>query len=98
MDPIYILAPRRYSSLKGRKNRKQNYEPEPTCEVEDASSSLAGLAGLYVLKVLFIDMTVSLGDVCTDFWQVKYLLSFILENIFYINKQKLINFREWNFY
>ena len=28
------------------------------------------LASFYVLKVLFIDMTISLGDVCTDFWQV----------------------------
>ena len=28
------------------------------------------LAGLYVLKVLLIDMTISLGDVGTDFWQV----------------------------
>ena len=29
------------------------------------------MTGLYVLKVLFIDMTISLGDVFTDFWQVR---------------------------
>ena len=36
-------------------------------EVDNASFVLASF---YVLKVLFIDMTISLGDVCTDFWQV----------------------------
>jgi hypothetical protein len=88
----FILAPRRYSSIKGRKKRKQNYKTEPVSDVEETSSSLAGLAGLYVLKVLFIDMTISLGDVCTDFWQVKYLVSCISGNMFNVKKQKLIIF------
>ena len=52
---------------------KQPSEEEPEYEEnnnEDNNTPFA-LAGLYVLKVLLIDMTISLGDVGTDFWQVK---------------------------
>ena len=61
--------PTRTTSIKGKKNKNHTLSPESELEKDDAPFALAGL---YVLKVLFIDMTISLGDVCTDFWQVKY--------------------------
>ena len=54
-----------------RRTAKQDSEDEDDSN-EDNDAPFA-LAGLYVLKVLLIDMTISLGDVGTDFWQVKKL-------------------------
>ena len=65
-----------------KRTAKREIDEEEDCNEE--SSAPFALAGLYVLKVLLIDMTISLGDVGTDFWQVtkfelilKFLISFI---------------------
>ena len=55
-----------HSSNKTKKYGDERLQDEDL-ELDDASFVLASF---YVLKVLFIDMTISLGDVCTDFWQV----------------------------
>ena len=69
LDPP--TANSRYSSNKTKKHSDERLH-EDDLELDDASFVLASF---YVLKVLFIDMTISLGDVCTDFWQV--LISFL---------------------
>ena len=58
--------------MRGKKYKKITAKREVD-EEEDSNeenSAPFALAGLYVLKVLLIDMTISLGDVGTDFWQV----------------------------
>ena len=54
----------RYKSRTAKQDSEDEYDTN-----EDNEAPFA-LAGLYVLKVLLIDMTISLGDVGTDFWQV----------------------------
>ena len=58
--------------MRGKKYKKRTAKREIDEEEEynEENSAPFALAGLYVLKVLLIDMTISLGDVGTDFWQV----------------------------
>ena len=58
--------------MRGKKYKKRTAKREIDEEEDynEESSAPFALAGLYVLKVLLIDMTISLGDVGTDFWQV----------------------------
>ena len=67
----HSTANTRHSSNKRKKYSDERLHDEDL-ELDNASFVLASF---YVLKVLFIDMTISLGDVCTDFWQV--LISFL---------------------
>ena len=62
----HSTANTRHSSNKRKKYSDERLHDEDL-ELDNASFVLASF---YVLKVLFIDMTISLGDVCTDFWQV----------------------------
>ena len=62
----HSTANTRHSSNKTKKYSDERLQDEDL-ELDNASFVLASF---YVLKVLFIDMTISLGDVCTDFWQV----------------------------
>ena len=70
--------------MRGKKYKKRTAKREIDDEEDynEENSAPFALAGLYVLKVLLIDMTISLGDVGTDFWQVikfnlilKYLIN-----------------------
>ena len=67
----HSTANTRHSSNKTKKYSDERLQ-DGDLELDNASFVLASF---YVLKVLFIDMTISLGDVCTDFWQV--LISFL---------------------
>ena len=73
--------------MRGKKYKKRTAKREIDEEEEDCNeenSAPFALAGLYVLKVLLIDMTISLGDVGTDFWQVKkFKLHTQIPNQFY---------------
>ena len=71
--PFSILGPeKRYNSMKGKKYKKRTAKADNEYgeDVEEDGEAPFALAGLYVLKVILIDMTISLGDVGTDFWQV----------------------------
>ena len=74
--------------MRGKKYKKQPSQEEPEYEEdnnEDSNTPFA-LAGLYVLKVLLIDMTISLGDVGTDFWQVsEFIFICIKIVVFFFN-------------
>ena len=52
------------------KRRTADQDSEDEDDGNEENDAPFALAGLYVLKVLLIDMTISLGDVGTDFWQV----------------------------
>ena len=84
-----ILDPGRLPSKVENKRHRRKSDPESISEQDETTSF--NLTGFYVLKVLFIDMTISLGDVGTDFWQVRgytigirYLVPYIhcFEDIF----------------
>ena len=77
----HSTANTRHSSNKRKKYSDERLQNEDL-ELDNASFVLASF---YVLKVLFIDMTISLGDVCTDFWQVliDFLNSQSIHSIFH---------------
>ena len=82
--------------------RTANQDSEDEDDGNEENDAPFALAGLYVLKVLLIDMTISLGDVGTDFWQVikhNYVSSYLkINQSFHLMLLLVILFhREWSF-
>ena len=70
--------------MRGKKYMKQPSEEEPEYKEDNNEDNTPfALAGLYVLKVLLIDMTISLGDVGTDFWQVRKSCYLVMSQLFH---------------
>ena len=69
---MHLLAEFMDSSSKSRRNvvQQKSFASQISHIFERNGGETFGLISFFVLKVLFVDIFISLGDVCTDFWQV----------------------------
>ena len=50
--------------------RNRRRQPSVISQIFQKSTVSFGLITFFALKVIFVDIFITLGDVCTDFWQV----------------------------
>ena len=53
--------------------RMLSRRPSVISQIFKKSTVSFGLITFFALKVLFVDIFITVGDVCTDFWQVRVI-------------------------